>query len=880
MKWILISFTVLVQTIFPQKAESSELKERNLRDSKEVQSTIAELYEKGKERFENRDNVTALPYFLQIDSLSKKYNLENATTVKAILDRSEISRVTFTHAGVELAKDLKLEALAMAERIQSEEMINAAYVHLADIYGMVDNLPKAKYYTDKAFEYYINTGDVEKITRLYLINMNYYFAIEALDSVEIKLKEGINYLQDKNHPKQLAQLQVFLGNYWEKHRDNSKKAIPLFEASRSLYRQLEDTVHLHYLYVLEGLGNCHADLKNYKEAYKYYQLAYKAGKGHEKEKNTLLTRNLETRYQSDNKQKEIELLTLKNDLAEKEKANQRIVLIAITMVFLLVAGVLYMLYKSRQKVTKKLRQLNKMRSDFFANISHEFRTPLTLIKIPVEMQLASKDISPLHKTQLNSVKRNTDRLLGLVDQLLNLSKLEANNRSLNISSVKPEGWFKACLDSFQYAADQKYITFDISLDFPDKEVFFDQEVVQKVITNLMSNAIKYTNKGGRITFEGSIKAEQLSIIVKNNGEIIAPKNQVKVFERFYQLNPQTNGVGIGLALVKELVELHRGTITLASTATQNIFAVEIPVSEKSFQKYEINRKTLHEIPFCEREQAKMSGQNINFKNIDSFLKEEEVKERDILLIVEDNADIRALIRQQFESKYLVEEANNGREGINKAKTIVPDIIISDVMMPEIDGIELTRQLKSDEITSHIPIILLTAKAGEENELIGLENEADDYILKPFSTEKLSLRVQNLIGIRKKLRENFYQQLVLKPKEITLNNYDKAFLQRVKQLLDEKLTSNEFTAEYFSTAIEMSRMQLHRKLKALVGLSTSEFIRSQRLKLAFDLIKNGQDNISEVAYAVGFNDPSYFSKCFKEAYGKSPTEYSILNNGVH
>jgi len=280
MKWILISFTVLVQTIFPQKAESSELKERNLRDSKEVQSTIAELYVKGKERFENRDNATALPYFLQIDSLSKKYNLENATTVKAILDRSEISRVTFTHAGVELAKDLKLEALAMAERIQSEEMINAAYVHLADIYGMVDNLPKAKYYTDKAFEYYINTGDVEKITRLYLINMNYYFAIEALDSVEIKLKEGINYLQDKNHPKQLAQLQVFLGNYWEKHRDNSKKAIPLFEASRSLYRQLEDTVHLHYLYVLEGLGNCHADLKNYKEAYKYYQLAYKAGKEH------------------------------------------------------------------------------------------------------------------------------------------------------------------------------------------------------------------------------------------------------------------------------------------------------------------------------------------------------------------------------------------------------------------------------------------------------------------------------------------------------------------------------------------------------------------------------------------------------------------------
>jgi signal transduction histidine kinase/DNA-binding response OmpR family regulator len=879
MKWFLISIAILVQAfkVFSQQVDSSKTKEHSSEESIELIAKIDDLYKKGKESFENGDNVTALPYFLQIDSLSQKHNLINETTVRAILDRSEISRVTFTHAGVELAKDLKLEALAMAERIQSDEMINTAYVHLADIFGMVDDLPKSKYYTDKAFEYFINTEEIEEITQLYLIYMNYYFAIEDLDSAEIKLIEGINYIKDKDHPKQLAKLKVFLGNYWEKYRNNSEKAIPLYEASRSIYQQLKDTVHLHYLYVLEGLGNCHAKLNNYKGAFEYYQLAYEAGKEHEKKKNTLLTRNLETRYQSEQQQKEIELLTLKNSLTENEKANQRVVLFAIIIVFLIVAGVFYVLYKSRQKVTNKLRQLNEMKSVFFANISHEFRTPLTLIKTPIEMQLAANDISQIHKMQLHSIKRHTEWLLNLVDQLLDLSKLEASNQGLNVNLIKPESWFNACAESFQYAADQKDITFTSLLDFHVKEVYLDPDVVQKVISNLMTNAIKYTKQGGHITFEAKTNAEQLSIIVKNDGEIIAPKNHAKVFERFYQLNPQHTGVGIGLSLVKELVELHLGTISLATTETQNIFTVVIPISENFYDKSEIIRKPLYELPFFGRERIELQDQTLNYKKDSYFVDKEETEKREIILVVEDNDDIRSLIKQQFESDYRVKEASNGLEGIKKAKSIVPDIIISDLMMPEIDGIELIKQLKCDEITSHIPIILLTAKAGEENELIGLENEADDYILKPFSSKKLSLRVKNLIGSRKKLREKYNQQLVLKPQELTLGNPDKVFLQKVQKLLDEKLTSNEFTAEYFSKEIGMSRMQLHRKLKALIGLNTTEFIRSQRLKLAFDLIKNGQDNISEVAYAVGFNDPSYFSKCFKDTYQRSPAEYVTLNN---
>jgi YesN/AraC family two-component response regulator len=272
-------------------------------------------------------------------------------------------------------------------------------------------------------------------------------------------------------------------------------------------------------------------------------------------------------------------------------------------------------------------------------------------------------------------------------------------------------------------------------------------------------------------------------------------------------------------------------------------------------------------------QVEKSSSSIEVQNNIDFLEEEVTENLPLLLIVEDNAEIRKLIRQQFELDYNIKEAENGKKGIQIALEIVPDIIISDIMMPETDGIELTKQVKNDERTSHIPIILLTAKAGEENELIGLKNKADDYILKPFSPENLRVRVQNLIELRKKLRERYSQEVILRPKDIAISTHDEVFLEKVQILLDEKLTESEFTSEYFSIEIGMSRMQLHRKLKALVGLSTTEFIRSQRLKMATHILLNSDINISEVAYEVGFNDPSYFTKCFKASYGISPGNYA-------
>ena len=321
-----------------------------------------------------------------------------------------------------------------------------------------------------------------------------------------------------------------------------------------------------------------------------------------------------------------------------------------------------------------------------------------------------------------------------------------------------------------------------------------------------------------------------------------------------------------MALVSELVTLHKGKLDYQSKKGGfTEFIVSLPVSKPSFTENEIAQQRI--------------GRSSDLFNVDVTPKsawsssDSEVKaDSPILLIVEDNSDVRNLLKNLFEDDYSVIEAENGDIGIEKAFINIPDIIISDVMMPEKDGVELAKTLKTDERTSHIPLILLTAKAGEENEIKGLETGVDDYITKPFSNDLLKLRVKKLIELRAALLERYSQDVVLRPKDIAISSIDEKFLERIQIVLDAQLTEPSFTAEIFSKEMGMSRMQLHRKLKAIIGLSTTEFIRSQRLKLAAVLLQNNGTNVSEVCYTVGFSDPSYFTKCFKVAYDRTPTQF--------
>lgn len=542
-----------------------------------------------------------------------------------------------------------------------------------------------------------------------------------------------------------------------------------------------------------------------------------------------------------------------------------------TLLFLLFSFYLYRYLKWRWEIkaqlrleheeTERLKKLDDFKTKLYTNISHEFRTPLTLISGPIENQLSKEKISEEDKKELSLVKQNADRLLILVEQMLDLSMIDSGQRKLKIKKGNLSILFNQLISAFQYKAAEKEIT--ILSNIQDlKNVWFDEDIIEKVVSNLLVNAIKYAPPKTTIVFDANKQEAVMVLSIINNSDNVGKKDLSKLFQRFYQDNKLSDGVGVGLALVRELVTLSKGTIIANNIDNDKIqFTVSLPINKDAFEDEVLNID--EEILFFE-EETEQTISNFNSN-----------KEKPLLLIVEDDADIRAFIISIFKKQYQIIEAENGEIGIEKALKEIPDLIISDIMMPEINGIQLCNTLKTSELTSHVPIILLTAKVGEENEIEGIKTGADAYVTKPFNSEKLKIWVEKLIENRMQLQKHFSKTLSINP-EIAITSAESEFLKRLQTVLDEHITNSEFSVEGFGKLMHMSRTQLHRKLKAITGMSASEFIRSERLKLAIRLLKESDASVSEIAYQVGFNTPSYFGKCFKEVYKCSPNEY-LSNN---
>jgi signal transduction histidine kinase/DNA-binding response OmpR family regulator/ligand-binding sensor domain-containing protein len=534
----------------------------------------------------------------------------------------------------------------------------------------------------------------------------------------------------------------------------------------------------------------------------------------------------------------------------------------------------------------KYKEISAMKSRFFANISHEFRTPLTLIMGPSDRIINETSDQQVVK-QAKSIKRNAARLLNLINQLLDLSKLESGKLELRASRSNIVTFIKGLTMSFESAAEEKDITLALEADKDEEELYFDPEKMTKIMTNLLSNAFKYTPEGGTITVtvqenrtNGENPAsdiETVEIKVKDTGMGISEKDLPKLFDRFYQVdNSQTReheGTGIGLALVRDLVELHYGTISVWSKPSVGTeFTINMPMGRDHLRDYEIVDPA-EQMPTesdLKREEYPTS------KIVDDCFNAELSGSKYIILLVEDNTDVRDFIKDSLRNEFQVEEASNGEQGLRKAEQIIPDLIISDIMMPKMDGIELTGKLKSDEKTSHIPVILLTAKSEQESRLEGLETGADDYLVKPFDTKELHIRIKNLISIRRKLQEKYSAGDYIPPKKPEgnkLSNIEEHFMAKVMEVIEKHLSEEEFSIEQFGKEVGMSRVQLHRKLKALTGKSASNFVRSIRLAEARTMIIEGRGNISEIAYSVGFSSPQYFTRCFKEEYGYPPSDLS-------
>ncbi|MBO3099159.1 hybrid sensor histidine kinase/response regulator transcription factor [Gelidibacter pelagius] len=514
--------------------------------------------------------------------------------------------------------------------------------------------------------------------------------------------------------------------------------------------------------------------------------------------------------------------------------------------------------KQEKEESVRLKRLDEYKTKLYTNLAHEFRSPLTLITAPIKKQLLRNDLKSEAKNDLKLVERNTNQLLNLVDQLLELSKLESGKLRLKVKQHDLGLYLKVITESFQFLAEQHGLKLKASI--PEIEnAWFDADIVEKIVNNLFSNAIKYTSKGGEIYLH--VKEDHLGrckMTFINDIDGIVEQNISKIFNRFHQINEDSEGSGIGLSLVKELATLAHGTIEASYLGTTKMkFVINLPIRKEAFSENEID----YTVPF----QTIESHLEITPKN-------KQPNTKPIALVVDDNQDIRNFIKSLLTADFRVIKAKNGSEGIEKAFKHIPDIIISDVVMPIKTGFELCKTLKQDDRTSHIPIIMLTGKTDETNEIIGLATGADDYITKPFNPRTFQIKIHNIIENRKKLHKRYQQDNLFRPQEIAVTSADEVFLKKVQKILDQNLSDPEFNADTFSKQVGMSRMQLHRKMLAYTGLSTSNFIRSQRLKQATLILQASEYSINEVAYMVGFNTPSYFIKCFKKLYGETPNEY--------
>ncbi|MBN2012712.1 response regulator [candidate division KSB1 bacterium] len=582
---------------------------------------------------------------------------------------------------------------------------------------------------------------------------------------------------------------------------------------------------------------------------------------------------------------------------------------------------------------EKLEEINRMKSRFFSNVTHEFRTPLTLIMGPIQ-QVFAGDLTGQFKDQCKMIIRNSRKLYQLINQLLDLSKLEAGHMPLQTRKENIVALLKDHVVSFSALAERKHINLQFSVltnshNGSDAiDVYLDQDKFEKIIYNLLSNAIKFTPEDGEIRlyvqkfrfqsrFSNIVELDQeptrhnkmftflksafmlrtdnqrndatntmivkfphgfVEIIISDNG-IGCPEESIdKIFDRFYEVDdaryPRHEGTGIGLALTKELVELHSGTISVESAYGKgSTFTVRLPLGRDHLKDNQI----IQEPAFSEQ------GDMISIPEMDEIQDDHDTddlirtkllsrRKLPMLLIVEDNADFRDYLNDCLHHDYLVISARDGKEGLEKAIERIPDLIVSDVMMPEMNGFDLCHQVKTDERTSHIPVILLTAKASGESKIEGLETGADDYVVKPFEIKELKARIRNLIDQRRQLRLRFNRKEGLKPEEIATTSADEKFLHKALTIIEQKMSDPDFSVEEFAKDIALSRVQLHRKLRSLTGQSTSEFIRVVRLNRAAQLLKQNHESITQIAFLVGFNSSSYFSRSFIKHFGVSPSDY--------
>ncbi len=544
---------------------------------------------------------------------------------------------------------------------------------------------------------------------------------------------------------------------------------------------------------------------------------------------------------------------------------------------------------------EKSEELQRTKLEFFTNITHEFTTPLTLIKGPLKylQKQGDKINNDTRQEQYKLMQKNTDYLMRLIAQLLDFRKINQGKMRLVMRKSDVVNFIKEVSEPFQFMANKQNISFNINTSKKKIETWFDHDAVEKITNNLLSNAFKFTPKNGSITIDISTLKDDLNnnekpinlvkIQVKDTGLGMDQETLQNVFKRFFseknKKKKDAKGMGIGLAFTRDLTQLHRGSIDVNSTPNSGTtFTIKLPMDKSMYLNVpEITCKDVNESDFHLRSsESEALAISINDEIIDKELTETKAQ-NPILLLVDDNEDIRSFVQQALKDKYTIYTAENGEDALEVLSNISPKIIITDVMMPVMDGIALCKHIKNKKETSHIPVMMLTAKLSQENEILGLKTGADAYIRKPFDVELLELKISNIIKHREELRKKFNLDISLQPKEITVTSVDERFLNQAIEIVEKHMMNTDFNVEMLVKEMGFSRTNLYKKFKEITGLSSSEFIRNIRLKRAVQLFEQSDLSVKEIMYMTGFNTSSYFAKCFKKQFGVKPSEYVKQKN---
>jgi len=823
--------------------------------------------------------------------------------------------------------ELGLQALSKSTAIGHREGMMNSNLVLGVLYKDLDELEKAEEFTDTGLALAEALKHREGISRAYNALGNYArMRGDAQEALRLYNK-GLSYLDETNYNHGEDVIISLLLNNIARHYINTDQERPL--AKQHLEKSLLIAVAFKNktgeLQTRTRMGEWHTNAGNYWEAESQFDLCEKLartlsypgalmevykdkallkekeGKIHEAEAYELKYLRLKDSLFTEEKSKQIARMVARYETAKKdqtirllrqEKEIQRVwQVLSVTVVVLVVGAAIfiYRLQRARALRTRqlletekvlnlKLKEMDKLKSGFFANISHEFRTPLTLILAPIENELKRK-VSAESKESMTLIRRNANRLLQLVNQLLDLSKLESGKMELRVQQNQLKQLLALLSASFESLLANKKITFVKKIDIPDRLYWCDQDKVEKIITNLLSNAFKFTPAHGAVTLTaGIVDQGYLQITVSDTGNGIAREDQASIFLPFYQVRQDHHvqqGTGLGLPLVKELTRLHHGTIEVSSEPGKGAsFVVRLPIAKHLFPEDQLIvdssdgvwNDMIHANAPQPDDRVVHAGHETWFDN------------RDAILVADDHADLRQFISGTLQrSGYAVLTASDGKEAMDLALKFVPSLVLSDLMMPRMDGLELTKKMKADERTSHIPVILLTAKNEQQSRLDGWGTGADDYLIKPFSPDELLARITNLIEQRKRLSKKFGERMAALPAQASVQSLDDRFLARARGVVESNLEDYTFTVERMAEEMNLSRTQLLRKLKALTDLSPTDFIKDIRLKRAAHLIRHKADTITQIGYAVGFNDQSYFTKCFKKQFGVTPSEFAVENN---